>query len=673
MNRWIHFLLVAGLSALLALSPSQAKTITSGEYSLEVSPAPDWATHETLQALPAQLNNGPSHFRLVSRQVLISPLSDHYFLEFAALAANHQGVKELSKLELTFNPAFESMKLHSLQVERNGVVSDRLETARINIINQEPELVNDLFHGLATAVVVVPDLRVGDTLRYSYSLEGRNPVYGKQFGGYFQMGWEASVDLVNLGIINASGVPLQLKLHELPPATESKGKYGIEYHWRQTKVPRYSYEEGAPADVKWSPYVTFSSSDNWAAIANWASGLYQFDNTPSPALTKYVNSLRAMGNQAKQIEEIVRFVQQDIRYFGIEMGQSSHVPHTPNQVFERRYGDCKDKANLMNFLLSNVGIDSYPALVNTRSGRSLPEQQPSGVLFDHVINLVEFNGKHYWIDGTNHVQAQGLEQLTQPDFGYALVLRQGESALTAMPQSSPAADRIDVEQSLIASGYDGPVDMYVVSRYRGKEADRMRYQLQGVSTYDVEQHYLNYYAKLYPGIRLQAPVLIHDSKEGRNEILLREQYQIDNFWNIEGKIANFSMLAFKLTDLIQLPSVIQRTQPMAISGPVSVNHTIRVSLPQPVQVHVNGEDLIIDTPSLAYRSSELGRPGTLIRQHSLVLKQDRIPAAESAEYVDALKKIDRDIYYTGTAEGDFTQPSNPGIDYLEQHLNTGTR
>ncbi|WP_372872764.1 DUF3857 domain-containing protein [Shewanella sp.] len=673
MNRLSHCLLLASVYMLFGVALCQAKTISSGEYSIELTTAPDWVKPETLQPMPTQRETSPIHYRMVSRQVLVTAEADHYFMDHAAYANNHQGVKELSKLELTFNPAFEKPQIHSIQVERNGQLSDRLESSRINLINQEPELVNDLFHGLVTAVVIIPDLRVGDTVRYQYSLHGRNPVYGSQFGAYFAMGWDAGIDLLSLRLINGRSLPLKLELKDAPEAIVSNGKLGTEYLWRQTSVPRYHHEEGTPADVDWAPYIAHSSSENWAEVADWARGLYQGDQKISEDLATYVKRLKAMADKEQQIAEIVRFVQQDIRYFGIEMGQSSHVPHTPNQVFERRYGDCKDKANLMNFLLSQVKVTSHAALVNTSHGRALPERQPSVVLFDHVINLVEYKGQSYWIDGTNHVQAQGLQQLTQPDFGYALVLRPNEQGLTPMPESPPASDNIDVEQSLISSGYMNPVDMYVVSRYRGKEADRMRYQLQGVSAFDVEQHYLNYYAKLYPGIRLQEPVFIQDSRDGRNEILLRERYQIDNFWAVQGNTANFNLFAYKLSDYIQLPSVIQRSKPMAIAGPITVNHTITLDFPELVNVPSAENDVVINTPTLTYRSSELGRPGKLIRRHTLELKQDRIPANESAQFFDALKKIDRDIYYTGSISGEIAQPLNPGVDYLEQHLNTGNK
>ena len=45
-----------------------------------------------------------------------------------------------------------------------------------------------------------------------------------------------------------------------------------------------------------------------------------------------------------------------------EVGIGGYRPHPPQQVMERRWGDCKDKALLLVDLLREAGIEAYPAL-----------------------------------------------------------------------------------------------------------------------------------------------------------------------------------------------------------------------------------------------------------------------------------------------------------------------
>ena len=42
-------------------------------------------------------------------------------------------------------------------------------------------------------------------------------------------------------------------------------------------------------------------------------------------------------------------------------------PHPPAaDVYKNKYGDCKDKANLLVSMLGHVGLRAYPVLVGTR-------------------------------------------------------------------------------------------------------------------------------------------------------------------------------------------------------------------------------------------------------------------------------------------------------------------
>ena len=80
-------------------------------------------------------------------------------------------------------------------------------------------------------------------------------------------------------------------------------------------------------------------------------------------------------------------MQRNIRYVGIEIGIGGLQPHTADDVFRNRYGDCKDKATLLRAMLENVGIHSTWVLVDTRRGFVDPKV-PS-VDGNHAIAAIE--------------------------------------------------------------------------------------------------------------------------------------------------------------------------------------------------------------------------------------------------------------------------------------------
>ena len=80
-------------------------------------------------------------------------------------------------------------------------------------------------------------------------------------------------------------------------------------------------------------------------------------------------------------------MQRNIRYVGIEIGIGGLQPHSADDVFRNRYGDCKDKATLLRAMLESVGIHSTWVLVDTRRG--FVDPQNSSIDGNHAIAAIE--------------------------------------------------------------------------------------------------------------------------------------------------------------------------------------------------------------------------------------------------------------------------------------------
>lgn len=70
---------------------------------------------------------------------------------------------------------------------RQGVYLDRLEPNELRLFQREPDLEHFLYSGTKTAYLILPDIRVGDILEYSYSTIGNNPVLGNKFSVQLQL------------------------------------------------------------------------------------------------------------------------------------------------------------------------------------------------------------------------------------------------------------------------------------------------------------------------------------------------------------------------------------------------------------------------------------------------------------------------------------------------------
>src|SRR5439155_3389040 len=120
----------------------------------------------------------------------------------------------------------------------------------------------------------------------------------------------------------------------------------------------------------------------------------------------------------ERVVKALQFVQDDIRYLGIENGINSHQPTDPSVVFARGYGDCKDKALLFCTMLRFFdGVDAFPVLVSTRFRGAAKTFIATPLIFDHAIVRVIVNGNTNFVDVTRSFQRGPLDRRFVEFFG----------------------------------------------------------------------------------------------------------------------------------------------------------------------------------------------------------------------------------------------------------------
>ena len=58
-------------------------------------------------------------------------------------------------------------------------------------------------------------------------------------------------------------------------------------------------------------------------------------------------------------------MRKEIKYVAFYLANGGWEPHDVTHILQKRYGDCKDHVTLLNALLTAVGIESEPVLINT--------------------------------------------------------------------------------------------------------------------------------------------------------------------------------------------------------------------------------------------------------------------------------------------------------------------
>ena len=537
------------------------------------------------------------------------------------------GVGDLAKQEFEWDPSWEQLQLHGVWIWRDGVrrVAWNPEDARV--IQRESLLDVGMYDGRLTLIIELRDLRVGDIVEVASTRTGENPVFQGRFAVRQYQSWIQATERSHFRLSWERPRPLQVKAHggaEAPTLTLDGGHQV--FHWELTGLEAAHLEPSMPADVDPVAYVEFSDWADWSEVARWADGLF----TVPPADERFQAQAAhfAALPENERAQAIVRFVQDDVRYVGVEIGENSHRPHSPAWVLERGFGDCKDKSLLLVSLLRASGMKAWPALVHATAGQRLPRLSPSPAVFNHAIVQVELPGGVRFIDPTMTLRRGALEQMSQPRFHHALPVKPGVTGLEPIPLEEPQSATWEVEQYWQVPSRTGKATLTVTTTARASEASALRRQVKSSTQEDLTK--LQRRTREDDLERKLTPVeLTWTDDEGAETFVLKEKYETSDFF--EENTHRFTAIAVA-RDLKRLDQQ-ERSWPFSLWYPLRVREVIRYDAPE----GTGGGDYELTNRSLQHPSFELtvsqqasGR--TLKLSWDLRTLKDRVLPAEVTSY-----------------------------------------
>jgi transglutaminase-like putative cysteine protease len=621
--------LVAALAP-LAFGKTVVRADDAGQF--DVRPAPAWAEvlHPDLHAPRRVVRSGIDGL-LEDHQVRVTGANvDEYFRRVRKVLTT-AGVQNASELSIDFDPSYERLVLHDVVVIRAGKRIDQLDRDGVRIIEKETESQDRIYDGQLTALLFLKDVRAGDVIDYSWSLAGSNPLLGGRYADEFDFSATVPTRYMRHRVIWPASRPLHISK---PAKVEHHGSSDI-YVWERRDVRATDVEDSTPEWYDAFETVQVTEYGSWNEVAHWANDLFRINAASRSAIETLGNEIRAgHPDREGQVIAAIRFVQDDIRYLGIEMGRGSHEPRQPAVVLEQRYGDCKDKALLLASLLRELGVAAWPALVNTKLRQRLDDYLPSPFLFDHVITEVADGGKVYWIDGTLSDQGGALSTIDTPSDERALIVRPDSNGLAPIVIHTHGTVEVDEVISLAANAPDkkNPSHLLdVTSTYSGRSADEMRSKLASESLADVTKEHLNRYAADHPRIEALGAPSIEDNRL-RNVIVLREHYTIRDLWR-KGLWTYYPRAIEKHLDR---PESLVRATPLAVEFPLDV--TERLTIRGGASPQIDEHDVVINSPALHYEQ-HVSSGHDLIVTTTLRSTRDALPVGIVPDHLAALNEM----------------------------------
>lgn len=648
----------------------QTKTIESNGFQYSIGGEMEWISRSSYSS-PKVKKDAAAHYLLVDQQVRFVAGQSTVYHRNVVQPLTTEGLQQSSRIEVAFNPVYQKLVWHNAIVKREGTETNRLSPSAITLMQREESLDQEIVDGYVTSMLVISDTRKGDIIDYSYSIEGRNPIYGEHVFYHSIMGWAVSVEKLNRRFIFNSRDNVQFKIDKLtdsPKMIENNGV--IEYNWTLENTNAVYIENDYPTWYRPYPGISFSSFPRWKDVSRWAKPLYQNRTITNPELLEFINEIRYLSEKQK-VAKALQFVQGEIRYLGVELGENSHKPHDPDEVFKNRYGDCKDKTLLFIAILEQLGITAHPALVSTYGGATLPDELPSPGEFNHVITRVEGWDNVYWLDPTRNLQSGEVDQLGYISYDNALVIGHPSLNLTQMPKTAKQVPEIRTSEYFNVLSYEAPVDYQIVTEYRGIEAEYMNSQFASQGKSAIGLNYLNYMSRMYPSLQLAAPLDFNYDTD-KNRLTVTASYRITEFFRNESDLLLTDIYPYSIVDYLSLPTTVKRKAPLRYFSPVKVTHQVHVRYPEWINMSLHNDIQSIDTPYFSLSYEEDYRDRSIISTYVYQAKSSFIKNEDVAEHISELRKAKSNLSKTyeisyqksseGQLLGEFIEQLNRKVD-----------
>ncbi|MEO1011464.1 MAG: DUF3857 domain-containing protein [Bacteroidota bacterium] len=600
---------------------------------------PKWVHPITYESQKTSEDQGGYAYLLLDFQENIP--EQELYRHYAIKIMNTEGIQAMSDIDVGYDPTYQKMAFHQIRLVRDGNVIDRLGESTINVFQRETQMERSLYDGSLTAVVNLWDVREGDIIEYAYSIKGFNPINKKNYATTFYQEYTSPVNRIYNRIVASPSKKIYYKLLEgaTPPKVVTTDQT-TEYIWDTDASRNMMYDTNVPPWYDIQKRVFITTFKDWGAVADWARELYTFPN-------EKLNISQELMITEEPIEErivqLIRFVQDEIRYLGFESGIGAYKPNKPLKVYQQRYGDCKDKSLLLASLLQNEGIVSFPVLVNTQIQDGIQELLPSHNIFDHCIVYFNFEDKDYFIDPTSSNQGGNLENLSFPSYGVGLLVRPNENELRTIPETQKS--QIIINEVVKIDSINGGATLDIETEYTGSKANYIRSYFNTTPRETIRKEYLNFYSNLYPNIQFAGEIRFNDGlRSSYNSVYIEESYILDNAWSAtEEGLDYFEVYPLVLESLLNYPSSAQRKMPYYLGEPYSFSQKTSLELPE--NWPVENTDKTIKGDGFKYTNTIKGYGSRINIAFTYDLSKEVLLANEVASFQEKNDEIQNDLSF----------------------------
>ena len=308
------------------------------------------------------------------------------------------------------------IELLNFEATSTVYIENRPEEFKVENFLEKDNLDNSFYDDSKSLVFLYPNLKKGSKSYLKYSEKIKNP----RFLGAFYFGDTFPVANAKFSIVADKDINLSFRefnMEGLDIEFDQEEKWGnIIYTWQIKGIDKYKIEDASPNFRSFLPHIlpiitSYNTSGKKVDLSGGVKNLYDWyyslvkdinSEAPNPELVKIVEDItNDKETELEKVKAIYYWAQENIKYIAYEYALGGFIPREANQVYERKYGDCKDNSSILKEMLEIAGIQGQLTWIGTRSIPYKYAEVPTPLVDNHMIlSYRDKNGKVYFLDAT---------------------------------------------------------------------------------------------------------------------------------------------------------------------------------------------------------------------------------------------------------------------------------
>jgi uncharacterized protein DUF3857/transglutaminase superfamily protein len=525
------------------------------------------------------------------------------------------------------------------------------KTIYVDYIETKREFDNGIFYSdQESKDFTFPAVTKGAVTNLNYKEVIKDP----RFLGLFRFGTYVPTKSVQLSIefpksVEIGYIDFNTENISIDFKKETSNKNNV-YTWTVNNIKGFQGEENSEEILYYLPHIilyikNYELNGKKINVLNDLSDLYkwysslvkQIEIRSLDKVYKIADDItKSQSTKRKKAEAIFNWVQDNITYVAFEDGLGGFIPRGAASVYDKRYGDCKDMANLLYEMLNHIGIESYRTWIGTRNRPYTYFEVPTPMVDNHMITAAIIEKDTIFLDATDSFVPFGMPSaFTQtkeallglnPDaFKVITVPVQDTNKSISNITSTFTLDNgtIKVSEKRTFTGYE-KVDF--ISDYTYKKENK------------TEEEFLNTTLALGNNKTNYNNIKIENFDNKITPLVLSYDLSIDNYAKT---VANKTYINLNI-DRVLAKSKIDiedRKYSKKIDNKFKKNYTTTFTIPKGYKVNHIPKDLYFNNPEYGYNITYTQKDNTIIQDKTIYINTLSVKNKDFQAWNDFIKSL----------------------------------